>query len=82
MNTLEFKNTWTNKGRVYVGLESGKCLDVTGGLVDPVAAADTMLAEERLKQIAEARAEQQAMAREFQREALYQNEESRAYVNR
>ena len=71
---LEFKHVSVNKGRVYIEVADGKHIDCTDGLSDPAAAIDLMLAGERMRQIAERRAELSEWAAECRDDALGMNE--------
>jgi hypothetical protein len=66
-----------NRGRIYVELEQGRNVDVTGGLTDPVEAIDLLLAQERLRQIAERRAEMAEWAADCRDDALIMNQQHR-----
>jgi len=74
---LEFKQLRVNLGRVYAEVEHGKSIDITGALVDPVEAIDLLLAQERLRQIAERTADNRAWAMQLRDEALGMNEQTR-----
>ena len=74
---LEFKQLRVNLGRVYAEVEHGKSIDITGALVDPVEAIDLVLAQERLRQIAERTADKRAWAMQLRDEALGMNEQTR-----
>jgi hypothetical protein len=67
---LEFRNVTINKGRIYVELEQGRNVDVTGGLADPAAAIDLMMASEKMRQIAERNAGLREFADECREDAI------------
>jgi len=67
---LEFKHVSVNKGRVFVELEHGKHIDITGGLTDPAAAIDLMMASEKMRQIAERNARLREFADECREDAI------------
>jgi hypothetical protein len=74
---LTFRNVFTNLGRIYAEVEHGKSIDITGALTDPVEAIDLVLAQERLRQIAERTADNRAWAMQLRDEALGMNEQTR-----
>jgi hypothetical protein len=67
---LEFRNVTINRGRIYVELEQGRNVDITGGLTDPAAAIDLMMAGEKLRQIAERNARLREFADECREDAI------------
>ena len=67
---LEFKNVSVNRGRVYIEVEQGRHVDITGGLTDPAAAIDLMMASERMRQIAERNARLREFADECREDAI------------
>lgn len=71
---LTFRSVTINRGRIYVELEQGRNVDITGGLADPEAAIDLMLAGEKMRQIAERQAQLREFAAECQDDALGMNE--------
>jgi hypothetical protein len=67
---LQFRNVTINRGRIYVELEQGRNVDITGGLTDPAAAIDLMMASERMRQIAERNARLREFAAECREDAI------------
>jgi hypothetical protein len=53
-----------------VELEQGRNVDITGGLTDPAAAIDLMMASEKMRQIAERNARLREFADECREDAI------------
>jgi hypothetical protein len=67
---LQFRNVSVNRGRVYIEVADGKHIDVTGGLTDPAAAIDLMMAEEKMRQIWERTQRLREFAAECREDAI------------
>lgn len=67
---LQFRNVTINRGRIYIEVEHGKHIDITGGLTDPAAAIDLLLAGERMRQIAERNTRLREFADECREDAI------------
>jgi hypothetical protein len=74
---IELKNVFTNLGRVYASVCDDKNIDITGALADPVAVIDLVLAQEKMRQIAERRAEMAEWAADCRDDALLMNQQHR-----
>ena len=67
---VTLKDVEVNNDRIYALGDGGKRLDATSIIKNPREVIERKLAEERLKQLAEARAARMAMEDEFRDEAL------------
>lgn len=70
---LTFRKVSINRGRVFVELENGRRIDVTGGLADPMEVIDQLMAGERTRQMALEAAGRKRMADELRKEIIDEN---------
>jgi hypothetical protein len=67
---LQFKQLSVNLGRVYAEVDDDKWIDITGALVNPEAAIDVLLADYKMRQIAERNARLREFADECREDAI------------